>query len=178
MLFSLLAGAVAPAAAESLDIDIAAEIPARCGFAQEGPLRISAPGDLESAGTVAVRVGLDCNAPYALGITTEHGALVNIDSSEDGSGFAFRKDYGVSITLDTDLGVVRSSRCSASQLVPGGACGFAAASAGEGLESGQGISVGRDATLTFDWRDQSTEQSRLAPGRYRDTIILVVGARA
>lgn len=175
-LLSLLISA--PALAESVDIDVTAEIPVRCGFAPGGTNSVSAPRDLESAATLSIRVGLDCNAPFALGITVENGALINLDASEDGSGYAFRKNYGLSVALDTDRGQVRSEHCASSNLVTVGACGFVSAVPGEGLGSGPGISVNRDATLTIDWSDQAAERSRLAPGRYRDTIVIVVGARA
>jgi hypothetical protein len=45
------------------------------------------------------------------------------------------------------------------------------------LKSGRGISVGRDAIITIDWPAQSTLPRRLAAGRYKDTLILVVGPR-
>jgi spore coat protein U-like protein len=180
----VLAAAAAFAAApvqaqtESLEIDISAQIVARCGFAPGSNGAITAPQDLEEAASLATRIRLDCNTPYALGVTAVRGALVNLDAADDGSGFAFSKTYGVSIALDTDRGIIRSDRCSSADLISGGSCAFAGSAAGEGLESGSGISIGRDATITVDWQAQPALRRRLAPGRYRDTLILVVGPRA
>lgn len=173
-----LAATSAYAQSESLEIDISAQIVARCGFAPGPNGAITAPQDLEEAASLATRIRLDCNTPYALGVTAVRGALVNLDAADDGSGFAFSKAYGVSIALDTDQGVVRSNRCSSADLVSGGSCAFAGSATGEGLESGSGISIGRDATITVDWQAQAALHRRLAPGRYRDTLILVVGPRA
>lgn len=169
------------AQSESVEIEVAAEIPSRCGFAASGPQTAVAPTDLENAASISVHVRLDCNSPYALAVTAQRGALVNADTadtSDAAAGYATRKLYGVSVALDTDQGVVRSGRCLSSDLVTGGRCAFAGATVEEGLESGPGISVGRDATITVDWPDQRTQSNRLAPGAYGDTLILVLGARA
>jgi hypothetical protein len=163
---------------DSIAIDISATIPARCGFATSTPEAVSSTRDLELAANLSLRLGLDCNAPYALGVVAERGTLVNRDAAPDGSGYAFEKDYRVSVVLETDRGLVRSERCGSRDLTPGGACSFAATQAGEGLKSGRGISINRDAILKIEWPDQSPSAPRLAAGRYRDTLILIVGARA
>lgn len=171
--------AIAPAQAhpDSVAIDVTAEINERCGFTANGPAGIDAPRDLEDAASLSIKVGLDCNTPYALGITSANGALVNLDASDDGSGFAFSKSYRVAVALETDKGIVRSERCRSRELSVDGNCDFASVRAGKGLKSGRGISVGRDAVITIDWPAQSTLPRRLAAGRYRDTLILVVGPR-
>jgi hypothetical protein len=163
---------------DSVQVDVTAQIPVRCGFADDLPQSFAAPRDLEEAGNLVIRVRLDCNAPYAFGVTAEHGALVNTDTASTVGDYAVRKAYGVRVTLDTDQGVVRSGRCRSTELTTGGDCPFAGAIAGQGLGSGPGISIGRDATVTVDWPNQSTQTNRLAPGRYQDTLVLVVGARA
>lgn len=175
---SLSSGQAASAHTDAISIDISATVPARCGFVAAGPESVSSTQDLELAASLSVRLALDCNAPYALGVVAEHGTLVNRDAAPDGSGYAFEKDYRVSVALETDRGTVRSERCGSRDLVAGGSCSFAATQAGEGLGSGRGVSINRDAVLKIEWPAQSPAAPRLAAGRYRDTLILVVGARA
>ena len=174
-----LLATMAPAQAhpDSVAIDVTAEIKERCGFTAKGPASVDAPRDLEDAASLSIKVGLDCNTPYAVGVTSENGALVNLDARDDGSGYAFSKSYRVALALETDRGIVRSERCRSGELSRDGNCDFAASRAGKGLKSGRGISVGRDAIITIDWPAQSTLPRRLAAGRYKDTLILVVGPR-
>lgn len=178
---SLVMLASAPAAyahTDSIAIDVVARIKDRCGFAANAPNSVSAPYDLESAADFSLAVGLDCNTPYALGVTSQHGALTNADPTDDGSGYAFSKTYRVSVALETDKGIVRSGRCVSSDMADGGRCAFASLVPGRGLKSEAGISVGRNAVITIDWPAQGTSQPRLAAGHYKDTLILVVGPRA
>lgn len=176
-ILTTLSTATAHARTDSVDIDIAATIKARCGFHAGTPVSVDAPRDLEIAARLSVAVGLDCNTPYAIGVTSEHGALINTDASDDGSGYAFRKGYRVSVALETDRGTVRSEPCSSAALVVGGECPFASSVSGKGLGSGRGISVNRNAIITVDWPSQTALPRRLAAGRYQDTLILVVGPR-
>lgn len=178
LLAALLITEPAYAATDSVAIDVVARIKERCGFASGGPVSIAAPRDLESAANFSLAVGLDCNTPYALGVTSQRGALTNVDASDDGSGFSFSKRYRVSVALETDKGVVRSAPCASDEMADGGRCAFASLVPGRGLKSGAGISVGRNAVISIDWGAQASAQPRLAAGRYKDTLILVVGPRA
>ncbi|WP_395397547.1 hypothetical protein WBP07_23665 [Novosphingobium sp. BL-8A] len=178
VLAGVLAASSAQAHTDSVAIDVTARIKERCGFASSGPDDLAAPRDLESAANFTVAVGLDCNTPYALGVTSQSGGLMNVDATNDGSGYAFSKRYRVSVALDTDKGIVRSQRCTSSEMEDGGSCDFASLVPGRGLKSGSGISVGRNAVITIDWPAQATNEPRLAAGHYKDTLILVVGPRA
>lgn len=178
LLAALLIIEPAMAATESVAIDVVARIKERCGFADNGPASITAPRDLEGAANFALAVGLDCNTPYALGVTSQRGALTNVDANDDGSGFSFSKRYRVSVMLETDKGAVRSAPCASDEMADGGRCAFASLVPGRGLKSGAGISVGRNAVISIDWAAQALNQPRLAAGRYKDTLILVVGPRA
>lgn len=133
-------------------------------------------GDLDRSHVATVRLGLECNAPYAITAWSANGRLENVDQSDDGSGYAFAKPYGLTVALETDRGRVQGERCASSDLVAG-ARGCALSSA-TGLTSGDGVSIGRDAIVTIDWADQADQSQRLAAGRYSDTIILEIGARA
>ncbi|WP_395337160.1 hypothetical protein WBP06_21710 [Novosphingobium sp. BL-8H] len=168
----------AQAHTDSVAIDVTARIKERCGFAAAGPDAVAAPRDLETAANFSLAVGLDCNTPYALGVTSQSGALLNVDNADDGSGYAFSKRYRVSVALETDKGVVRSTRCTSDEMEEGGRCDFASMVPGRGLKSGAGISVGRNAVITIDWPSQAAAEPRLAAGHYKDTLILVVGPRA
>jgi hypothetical protein len=169
-----------PAAAQTGPVQVALEanIPPRCGFLPGTLVGQSRTPDLEAATRFDIQMMLDCNTPYAFGVVAQNGRLENLDAAPDGSGFAFAKFYQLSVALETDLGVIRSARCRSDTLVVGGSCAFAAEAPGSGLSSRHGISVNRAATLTVEWPDQSITGHRLAAGRYRDTLILVVGPRA
>lgn len=170
----------APAAAQSgasVEVLVSAVIPERCGFSPA--VRAAGPSaDLEQAQTLNFILPLDCNTPFAVGVSGEHGALINLTSAPDRSGYAFEKTYGVRLTLRTSEGEVRSERCLSTDIVTGGTCAFASDQPGLGLGSGSGVAAPGDVTLTIDWPDQSTLNRRLAAGDYSDTITLVVGARA
>jgi hypothetical protein len=160
---------------ESVDVVVTAEVPARCGFTTAATTR-DATGDLENAGRETIRLGLDCNAPYAITARAVNGRMVRSGTGPDGSDFAFEKSYGVTLTLDTDSGLVTGERCVSEDLVQAStACALSSPS---GLGSGDGISIERDASLVIDWPDQRDVGRRLAEGSYSDTIILEIGARA
>lgn len=168
---------VASASSAPLTVNLAAEVAPRCGFGGGG-VRGANGADLERKGQVSLRVRLDCNTPYAVGVVAQTGLLSNIDAAPDQSGYAFSKAYSLTLRLDTDKGLRISSPCSSTQLVAGGNCPFAATMPGTGFSSLDGISVDRDLIISVDWPDQTRLGSRLAPGRYRDTLVIVIGARA
>jgi hypothetical protein len=175
----LCTGAVATdARAQSIDrleVVVSAEIPTRCGFADSARAS-DLTGDLDSSHAASVRLSLDCNAPYAITARSVNGRLEHVDQADDGSGYAFDKPYGLTLSLETDRGRVQGERCASSDLVAGGAgCALSSAT---GLTSGDGVSIGRDAVVTIDWSDQDDRGRRLAAGQYSDTIILEIGARA
>lgn len=182
VLLALAAGLAVstPVAAQdsSVDILVSGAIPERCGFARLAPAQRSITPDLETAQTLSFSMPLDCNTPFAVGVTAERGALTNITSRPDGSGYAFSKVYGVRMTLDTSAGAVQSARCASTEIVAGGSCAFASDQPGRGLGSGGGIAAPGGVTLTIDWPDQAGLSRRLAAGDYSDTITVVVGARA
>jgi hypothetical protein len=169
-----------PAAAQdsSVEILVSGVIPERCGFARLAPAQRSIVPDLETAQTLSFSMPLDCNTPFAVGVTAERGALTNVTSRPDGSGYAFSKIYGVRMMLDTSAGAVQSARCQSDEIVVGGSCVFASDQPGRGLDSGGGIAAPGGITLTIDWPDQTGLTQRLAAGEYSDTITVVVGARA
>ncbi|MBX7483437.1 hypothetical protein [Qipengyuania qiaonensis] len=179
LVFAVVFAIAAPAFAQSetVTVDISAEIAPRCGFTGSGPAAASAPGDLENAAQLRFGLTLDCNTPFSLGVMATNGELLNQDAMPDGSGFAFAKTYYLTVGIDTDRGFKTSERCASSEIVAGGPCSFASTISGEGLSSGDGIAIDHDAILEVQWPDQRELSRRLAPGRYRDTLILVVGAR-
>ncbi len=162
----------------SLKVELVTQVPARCGFVAGSLIGQSATPDLERAARFDIRVKLNCNTPYSFGILAEQGKLTNRDAVPDRSGYAFAKPYRVSVALDTDRGGVKSDFCRSTELVSGGHCAFAADAPGAGLSSRRGISINRDAILTVEWADQATMPSRLAAGRYQDTLTMVIGPRA
>ncbi len=162
-----------------ITIEVIGEVPTRCGFASSEPIAQLPTLDLEQGARFDIRIRLDCNTPYAFGVVATHGLLTNQTAQRyTSSGYAYSKPYSVSVALQTSRGTVRSDACMSGDLVPGGRCAFAAAAAGSGLSSGDGISIDQDAVLTVEWGDQSAMPNRLAAGDYQDTLTMVVGPRA
>jgi len=175
MALCVLAGRAQAQTSEGVDIAVTATIPERCGFTPGAIATLEAAGDLEDAYSQNVTLRVDCNTPFAVTARAGDGRLVNRSASDDNSGYAFDKVYGLSLKVDTDTGRIQSGRCLSTELRDGGDCILAQPN---GLGSGDGVAIGRDAVLTVDWPSQSVLGRRLAAGRYSDTVILTIGARA
>lgn len=167
-----------PACAQSTDgveIVVTALVTERCGFVSGTPLALNAAADLEDAHSQSLALRVDCNTPFSVSARSDGGRLTNRSASDDGSGYAFDKVYGLSLEVGTDVGVIRSGRCLSTELVDGGDCVLAQPG---GLVSGDGVSIGGDATVTVDWPSQSLSHRRLAAGEYSDTVTISIAARA
>ena len=169
------AGLACAQSTDGVEIVVSATVAERCGFAPGGPSTLNVAVDLEEAHSQNLALRLDCNTPFQVTAKSEAGRLTNRSASDDLSGYAFTKAYGFSIELDTDAGKIRSGRCLSSTLVDGGDCVLAQPG---GLGSGDGVAIGRDATLTVDWPAQTTLGRRLAAGDYSDTITISIAARS
>lgn len=159
---------------DGVEIAVSATVAERCGFTPGAASALNASADLEDAHSQSLALRIDCNTPFMVTAKSEYGRLTNRSASDDLSGYAFAKTYGFSLELDTDAGKVRSGHCLSTVLVEGGSCVLAQPG---GLGSGDGVAIGRDATLTVDWPAQSTLGRRLAAGDYTDTITISIAAR-
>lgn len=165
-----------------ITIDVKARIPVRCGFDQ-APQTPAVDPDLDVARTVRVPFRLDCNAPFVIGVKSDHGALV-ADLPDDHSGFAFSKAYRVALDVGTNGQSMTPSDCDAAALTPAGevsrdgkACAFFGAASGRGLSSGELISIGRPSDLAISWDARDPAAARNVAGRYADTLTIFVAAR-
>lgn len=168
-------GAARAQTSDGVEITMTATVSDRCGFAPGAALTLNASSDLEEAHSQILALRIDCNTPFAVSAKSEDGRLTNRSASDDLSGYAFDKVYGLSLDLDTDVGQVRSGRCLSTDLVAGGNCVLARPG---GLGSGDGVAIDRDAILTVDWPAQSTLGRRLAAGDYSDIVTISIAARA
>lgn len=171
----LFAGSVQAQSADGVDIAVTATVAERCGFTPGAVTTLDVAADLEDAHSQDLTLRLDCNTPFTISARAGSGRLVNQSASDDHSGYAFDKTYGLSVKVDTDAGQVQSGRCLSTELRDGGDCILAQPN---GLGSGEGVAIRRDAVLTVDWPSQTTLGRRLAAGRYSDTVTLTIGARA
>lgn len=169
------ASAVCAQSTDGVEIAVSALVAERCGFSAGAPLALDASADLEDAHSQSLVLRVDCNTPFAVTARSDDGRLINRSASDDQSGYAFDKVYGLSLDVGTDVGLVRSGRCLSTALVGGGDCVLAQP---EGLVSGNGVSIGGEATLTVDWPSQASLGRRLAAGDYSDTVTISIGARA
>jgi len=170
-----VAGSARAQSTDGVEIAVTASVMERCGFSSDAAAVLNASADLEDAHSQSLVLRIDCNTPFAVTARSEEGRLTNRSASDDLSGYAFNKVYGLSLDVDTDTGLVRSGRCLSTGLVEGGDCILARPS---GLVSGDGVSIGGDATLTVDWPAQSSLGRRLAAGDYSDTVTISIAARA
>lgn len=171
----LFAGSVNAQSAEGVDIAVTATVAERCGFKPGAVGTIDVATDLEDAHSQDLSLRIDCNTPFSISARATSGRLVNQTASDDRSGYAFDKTYGLSVKIETDEGQMQSGRCLSTELRDGGDCILAQPN---GLGSGDGVAIDRDAVLTVDWPSQTTLGRRLAAGRYSDTVTLTIGARA
>ncbi|MFK0298034.1 hypothetical protein ACIQTU_02330 [Brevundimonas sp. NPDC090276] len=172
---SAFAGIACAQSTGGVEIAVSATVAERCGFAPGAASTLDVSADLEGAHSQSLALRLDCNTPFRITARSEDGHLTNRSASDDLSGYAFAKVYGFSLELDTDAGKVRSGRCLSSTLMDGGNCVLAQPG---GLGSGDGVAIGRDATLTVDWPSQTSLGRRLAAGDYSDTITITIAARS
>jgi len=172
---SSLAGIACAQATDGVEIALSATVTERCGFATTAPASVNVAADLEDAHSQSLALRIDCNTPFHVSARSEDGSLINRSASDDFSGYAFAKVYGVRLELETDAGRVSSGRCLSSALIEGGDCVLAQPG---GLGSGDGVAIGRDATLTVDWPAQTTLGRRLAAGDYSDIITISIAARS
>lgn len=165
-----------------ITIAVKARIPVRCGFAQ-APETPAIDPDLNTARTVRVPFRLDCNAPFVIGVKSDHGALV-ADMPDDHSGFAFSKSYRVALDIGTNGQALTPSDCDSTALTATGgvsrdgkACEFFGSASGRGLSSGGLISINRPSTLSISWDGRDPNGALNVAGRYADTLTVFVAAR-
>lgn len=170
----VLAGATHAQSTNGVEIAVTATVAERCGFSPGPAPVLNASGDLEDAHIQSLALRVDCNTPFAVSARSEDGRLINRSASDDLSGYAFDKVYGLSLSIDTDTGRILSGRCLSTDLVEGGDCALARLG---GLRSGDGVAIERDATMTIDWPAQTALGRRLAAGAYSDTVIISIAAR-
>ena len=171
----MFAGSVQAQSPDGVDIAVTATVAERCGFTPGAMTTLDVAADLEDAHSQDLSLRIDCNTPFTISARAGSGRLVNQSASDDNSGYAFEKTYGLRVQVDTDAGQVQSGRCLSTDLRDGGDCILAQPS---GLGSGEGVAIRRDAVLTVDGPSQTTLGRRLAAGRYSDTVTLTIGARA
>ena len=175
----LAAGAAAAASTttlvgdpQTLTVDVTGEVAGRCGFSTP-PADQPVLGDLATAGSLTLNFAVDCNTPFRVRAVSANGGLKT--SSATGDGFTNLLDYSLRLQLGTDAGGLDAT-CNADALVSAaGGCPYYGAAAGEGLSSGQGVSLNSSGALKFDW---TTAPRRLVAGTYSDTVTIVVEARS
>ena len=175
------AGAVTPSASDTLQIEIAATVVDRCGLSA-GANPTSAQGNLEQAETLSFNFDLDCNTPFAVGVSSEHGGLrlttATGSALTDDTGFGVQKAYKVALSVNTDSGTLDGGNCMSDQLTSSaGNCAFYGTTPGSGLSSGQKTAVGQAGTLTVSWNSDEGAARRHAAGLYKDTLTIVVGPK-
>jgi len=157
---------------QTLTVDVTGQVAGHCGFSTP-PADHPVLGDLSAAGSLTVSFAVNCNTPFRVRAASANGGLKTSSAAAD--GFANLLDYSLELQLGTDAGGLDAT-CNADALVSGaGGCAFYGASAGEGLSSGQGVSLNATGALKFDW---TTAPRRLVAGAYSDTLTIVVEARS
>jgi len=150
----------------SLTLDLTGTVQSRCGFAA-APAQDTTLSAVDTAGQIALPFKLDCNAPFAVKISSVNGALSHVGAVSAPPTFATSLDYIVALSVNTDL-VPVSGRCAASTL-SSQACSFAA-----GLSSGDGVGIGTDGALIVTWTPPA---QKLVAGSYQDSLTVTVEVR-
>lgn len=181
-----LAAVAAPAMATASDsdtitIDVKAKIEERCGIAANGPTSSASTPNLEAATTLNFGFKLNCNVPFAIGVSSENGALrlsTATGNTDNANGFSVEKPYNVKLRVDTDGQPMTPDQCSSDALVRNsGGCAFFGKTPGQGLRSGQRTAINREGSIEVSWPSDASSGQRRAAGIYQDTLTVVVGVR-
>lgn len=181
-----LLGSSAAMADDSIRIDITATIVERCGISRDASAADASAPDMDKAQQLRFPFKIDCNTPFAIGVSSQNGALRLSESDSaarsavDGrsaDGFANEKAYDVALNVETDGAPMQSDACSSRTLTgKGGKCAFYGTESGSGLSSGKRTAINRQGALTVSWK-AGDDGVRRAAGSYRDTLTVVVGPR-
>ena len=179
-MFAAPATAASSRDSDSLTIDVKARIDEQCGIVASGPTSNNG-ADLSVATTVNYGFTLNCNTPFKIGVSSEHGGLRLTTAASDAvadNGFSVEKPYDVRLRVRTDGEAMQPDDCSSEALVDRtGDCAFFGRNPGQGLSSGQRTAINREGTLRVSWPAESNGGPRRVAGLYQDTLTVVVGAR-
>lgn len=185
-LAALVICCAAPAfAKDSISIDVTASIAQRCGVSDVPSGAAATTPDLDHAQNLSFGFNIDCNTPFAIGVSSQNGALVLQDgrdarSSETSDGFSREKEYSVALAVETDGAPLNSDFCSSAELTgkgKGKSCEFYGREAGTGMSSGRRTAIRRNGSVVVRW-NASDRGARRAAGTYQDTLTVVVGPRS
>lgn len=159
----------------TLTISLIGTIGSQCGFSSAPPTNAML-NDLTQANSLTLNFSLECNAGFAVGVSSQNGGLKN--SGVTGvlaNGFTDLLDYKVALQYQTDLGTV-SGHCDAASLAAASpTCNFYGTAPGQGLSSGDGVAAGTPGSMTLSWTPPPNK--KIAAGKYGDTITVTVGTR-
>jgi len=166
----------APGAPDALTLDLRGHVASHCGFQTPPPKSVDF-GDLTVAGSASAAFTLNCNAPFRLRISSANGAMALQNPPQAAPvGFDQSDPYQLAVSFATDLGAVSSGACDSSDLkTSSGRCPCYGAGPGQGLSSGDGVSIGKDGAVSLSW---SAPRTKLVAGAYADTITIVVEVRS
>jgi hypothetical protein len=150
-------------AGEVVTVDLQGEIKAECS------LTVSSNtfdlGSVSETGVRTIPFRLRCNAPYSYEIRSQNGGLRNAQVQTLSRGFKALIPYTAITRIPTNTADIADT-CFSTDLTPPVLCKMS--------DSGDGISIDRDATLSISW--QMDDEVPLA-GTYRDVITLSFHAR-
>jgi hypothetical protein len=159
----LLSAVVFPTRADSAEvvIDLTGEILPFCQLTGAPPS--TNLGEITDRGTANIPFQLRCNTPFAFSITSRSGALKTEYAMTPPPGFTAAVAYNIVPRIPTSLGAVTGT-CISTALKAGAAtCSFP--------NSGQGVALSGDASLTLSWQ---VSEIPLA-GTFTDVLTLNVG---
>lgn len=173
-------------AEDTVRIDVTATIAEHCGISRDASSVDSIVPDLDKAQLLRFPFKIDCNTPFAIGVSSQNGALRrrenNVDAMRDidgqlSDGFSSEKAYSVSLVVATDGAQMLSENCTSRSLTGrGGKCEFYGREAGTGMSSGRRTAIRREGAMIVSWVG-GEDSVRRAAGTYQDTLTVVVGPR-
>ena len=158
--------------AVELAVDIRGRVAARCELV--APPQFTGDFNLNRDGEMRSPFQIDCNAPFEMRVRSDSGGLAALEESV---GAATLVPAAISVDLGTDAGTQVLGWCQSDQLSQGGVgCAFGGE---QKWSSGNDTAINRSGVLRMQWRgSESQPGERPAYGRYRDTIVIEVGARS
>lgn len=183
-----VASTLSPALADdAIRIDVTAKIAEHCGISRDTSAADSIVPDLDKAQQLRFPFKIDCNTPFAIGVSSQNGALRLLGNGADAArgdngqlpdGFSGEKAYSVSLIVTTDGSQMVSEACSSRMLTGrNGKCEFYGREAGSGLSSGRRTAIRREGAMLVSWTG-GEDAVRRAAGAYQDILTVVVGPRS
>ena len=145
---------------KTLNVTVTGRIAPRCEIHGGGDIDF---GELTGGERAVASLGLDCNVPFDLNVSSARGGLAHVTKPQGEGPFAGVLPYDVTLTIPTLRPTPRTVQRSFSSLDRSGVL-----SSGDGIAAGGGV---------IEFRTRQPTGAGLLAGQYMETLIVTVTPR-